>query len=247
MGELGAGLPAPLRTLVARSWSFRAGVEADAEVQFHRLAQGLEAHGAPARLVQVAREAAADEARHRGLCEALARAYGAAPEPPASPPGPLAPAALGGREALAYAVVAHCCVAETESVATLTLLVPRAGSPEVKQALQAIARDEVHHAQLGWAALAWLRHLQPLGFLEAWLPAMLGPGAGPLFEPPTSGSEDPRLVLHGVLPALEKQEVFLEALEGVVLPGLERLGVSGASARAWVAERAGAPRTAGRS
>ncbi len=231
-------LPGGLKALVASAWAFRARVEADATVQFQRLAASLEAAGAPARLVQVARLAVEEEARHRGLCDRLARAYGGGglqgtPEPPP----PLAPAGLTGRAALAYAVVAHCCIAETESVATLTLLIPRAGPPEVKQALQAIARDEVEHAQLGWAALTWLG-ADRLDFLEPWLPAMLEPGAGPLFRAPPAGAEDPRLVAHGVLPAAEKKEVFLEAMEGVVLPGLKRAGIPGDSARRWIAEAA---------
>jgi hypothetical protein len=42
-----------------------------------------------------------------------------------------------------------------------------------------------------------------------------------------------------VLTATGKREVFVEALEGVVLPGLKRLGVPTGPAQAWLAAVSG--------
>jgi len=232
----GLELSDPLRRLVGEAWAARTHVEEISAVQFGWLAEGLGELGAPARLVEVARRAAADEGRHRGLCADLASAYGVAPGP-ASEAARLAPAGVAAFEAAVYAAVAHCCVAETESVATLTELVRAAGPAEVRSALVAIAHDEVEHARLGWAVLTWAAQQRPLGFLARWLPAMLEPGAGPLFQGARAGADDERLRAHGVLPAASKRRVFTETFEQVLLPGLERAGVDGASARAWLDEK----------
>jgi hypothetical protein len=238
---LGTELPGPLRALVARVWAVRAAVESDAVTQFARLGDCLEAVGAPSGLAEVARRAMLEEAQHGGLCARLASAYGGVAVFRAEPPAELPPPSLTGREALAYTVVAHCCIAETESVATLTALIHHAGPAEVKVALQLLARDEVEHAQLGWAALTWLHSVRPLAFLEPYLPAMLEPRAEPDLEEQSEGADDPRLAAHGVLPAQRRRAVFLEAMEGVVLPGLARLGVPGRLAQEWVASRASQP------
>lgn len=234
---LGEALPVPVRELVAAAWAFRVEVERAATVQFERLAEGLEAVSAPGRLVEVAARAAAEERRHGALCGELAASYGAQVAGDGPSPLPLAPAGLSTFEGLCYAMVAHCCVAETESVATLTALIRRAGPPAVRQALVAIARDEVEHAQLGWAFLAWAGPRQPLGFLGPYVPRMLAPGADALFEAVALEGEDPRLVAHGVLPHALKRQVFRESLEEVVLPGLAAASVDGAPARRWLAER----------
>jgi hypothetical protein len=137
-------------------------------------------------------------------------------------------------ETCLYAAVAHCCVAETESVATLTELIRAVGPDEVRSALVRIARDEVQHAQLGWAVVTWAVGLKPLGFLAAALPRMLEPGGGPLFRPSPAEADDERLRAHGVLPMHAKRSVFIDALEEVLLPGFARAGIDGASARAWL-------------
>lgn len=234
MVALGLELPEPVRQLVGDAWAARTHVEEIAAVQFARMAEGFETLKAPPKLAEVARAAVADESRHRALCADLALAYGVDPGSRAEAPW-LAPGGLPPFETHVYAAVAHCCVAETESVATLTQLVRQAGPQEVRQALVEIARDEVEHAQLGWAVLAWAAQQRSLSFLGAFLPAMLQPGGGPLFRSVPEGADDVRLLSHGVLPAASKRQVFIEALEEVLLPGLERAGVDGAHARAWLA------------
>jgi rubrerythrin len=233
--RLGEALSPAARRAVAEAWSFRVGVEAAATVQFERLAAGLLAVSAPDRLVEAAQSASREEQVHGTLCAELAEAYGAPPVAALPEPPLLAPANLVGLEALAYAMVAHCCVAETESVSTLSELIKEAQSPLVRRTLVAIARDEVGHAQLGWAFVAWAARVGPLSFLAPLLPRMVTPGAAPLFEPALAAEEDPLLIEHGVLPLPKRREVFCAALQEVVLPGLARAGVDGRPARAWLA------------
>ena len=84
----GAGVQPPVRALAASAWLFRWQVECEAEVRFARLAVRLEALGAPARLVDLARRASADERRHAAHCARLAAELGRAVPPVPPPPRP---------------------------------------------------------------------------------------------------------------------------------------------------------------
>lgn len=232
-----ATLEDALRRGVGAAWAFRVDVEREAMGHFTRIAEGLEREHAPGQLLAAAVVAADDERRHGELCGELASDYGEAPPPRADAQRPLAPRSMGPSEALAYDVVAQCCVAETESVATVTSLIRRAEPSAVQQVLVAIGRDEVRHAQLGWAFVAWASQRRGLRFLGPYLPSMMAPAAEGLFEPHAPGADDAALARHGVLPRQEQRALFLATMEQVVLPGLERAGVPCESARRWLAGR----------
>ena len=92
-------------------------------------------------------------------------------------------------------------------------------------------------AQLGWAIVTWAARERSLSFLDRFLPAMLEPGAAPLFDATPGHADDPRLLLHGVLPAARKRAVFTETFLEVLLPGLERVGIASTQARRWLERR----------
>jgi hypothetical protein len=147
----------------------------------------------------------------------------------------IAPGRLDARAAALYEMVAACCVAETESVATVTTLLAEELDPAVEAALREIARDEVAHGRMGWAHLARAASASDVSFLSRWIPAMLeGAVADGLFQSDDVDLEAADLVRHGVLPRAKKREIFLGTLEGVVFPGLEKFGIDGGPARAWV-------------
>src|SRR5450432_2245700 len=110
----------------ARSWAFRWSVELSAERAFLRLAGEFEALSYPDTFAKACREAATDEHRHAMLCEELARAFGADGPAPLDEPLTFVPSGMPRERALIYDVVARCCVAETESMATLVTLTPLA-------------------------------------------------------------------------------------------------------------------------
>jgi hypothetical protein len=182
--------------------------------------------------------AADDERRHAALCAGLAAHHGA-PAIGVARDVPIAPRALRERAAVLYEVVAACCITETESVATLTTLLAQAVDPGVEKVLRAIARDEVVHGRMGWAHLAREASRYDVSFLSAWIPAML---TGSVEETPSGRQEehpeDPELLRHGILPPSRKRAIFARTLEEVVVPGLERFGIDGGPARAWLSARA---------
>lgn len=232
-------LPEPVRRFVADAWTFRRQVELEAALRFARLAERLARLGSPEPVLALARRAAEDELRHARLCESLARVYGRLelPEAPTEAPE-VAPPELPVRERVLYEVVAACCITETESTAVLTTLLTPGGEERVGAVLRDLLRDEVAHSRLGWAHLAHEHAAGAVGFLGGYVPAMLEGGMAPgLFEPGTPESESPALLRHGVLPHSRKREVFIRALEDVVLPGLERFGVDTGPSRRWLDPR----------
>ena len=239
MSGLGGGASSGLRAVAGAAWGFRWTVERDAEARFLALARRLEALGAPAPIAELARRAASDEERHAAHCARIAGELGA-PVPDAGPlpPAPVAPASLDEEDRVTYELVAACCVAETVSVAVLTALLPHARDPDLRAVLHELATDEVSHARLGWAHLATAAARGRTAFLGPLLPPMLaGSADDDLFDEGDPDHEDVALLPLGVLPHATKRELFLGALDEVVLPGLARAGVDTAAASAWLAAR----------
>jgi len=234
-----AGAPrSALRRVAGASWSFRYGVEREAELRFASFAERLAGDGASPALVDLARRASGEERRHAELCAAMAGRYGAAlPEPVRQLPE-IAPRRLSPRDRLIYEIVAACCVTETESMGVLTTLIGAAGDEELLCVLRERASDEVRHARLGWAHLATAHARGATAFLGPLVPHMLqGSLADDLFAQAPRELEDPALLEHGVLPRAMKREVFTRTLEEVVFPGLEEFGVDAGPGRSWLEAR----------
>jgi hypothetical protein len=230
------GAPAgAVRRIAAATWAFRHDVEREAAARFERLAGRLEALAAP-QMAELVRSASRDESRHALLCAGLAEDYGATLDASGPPRlADIAPRQLAERERVLYEVVAACCIAETESMGTLTALLGAAPAARVRDVLRELAADEVRHARLGWAHLASESARIDSSFLGRLVPAMLAGNAAPdLFLTGSPESEDPGLLEHGVLPHGAKREVFVHSLEQVVFPGLEQFGIDTAPARAWL-------------
>jgi hypothetical protein len=231
----------PLWAQAARAWRFRCGVEREAHLRFSRLAGWLDGAGFPGLLVDLARRASSDEARHAIRCADLAEDYGAsvADLPPAAP-AVLAPAGLPPRATVLYEAVAACCVTETGSVGVLTSLLGSVRGGRLRRILRELAADEVLHSRLGWAVLASERDRGTASLLGPFIPAMLeGSIDADLFSPGSPEQEDGALLDHGVLPHSLKRDVFTRTVLEVVLPGLEAGGIDTGAARRWLEEGLG--------
>ena len=215
-----------------RSWAFRWTVEQIAHRAFAHLGTELSALGFPGELSDAASSASEDEGRHVDLCAMLAKEHGVFEPANIAMRERLAPTGLSREDALIYEIVARCCVAETESTATLVELLPRTEGP-VRDVVHQIAADEVKHARLGWQFLAHIAGRRDLGFLGPSIPAMLATGGSPLFDPSASHAEDDAAL--GTFSVATQRRIFVEVLEDVVFTGLELHGVATQSARAWLA------------
>jgi hypothetical protein len=110
----------------------------------------------------------------------------------------------------------------------------RANDEATRTTLHALLADEVEHSRIGWGYLAAL----PAGHDEiaTGLPRMLSAATHDehfLDESPPY-VESAALTAHGLLPVATLRDVFLEAMNDVVLPGLELCGVATGEARSWL-------------
>jgi hypothetical protein len=237
---MSAAPPEQSRRLAARVWSARCVVERDAARRFEQLAAELDAQGASSNVTGLARKAAADELRHAEICESLGRHFGSPPVGVAEsfPLRRVAPPYLGRRDALAYEVVALCCVTETLSTALLGGLVERTTDGLVRWGLQSILRDEVRHSRLGWAYLAETAPPKAMAAVSRHLPALLAATlSDELFDESTASFSEAALAGLGQLERAERRRITHETLEKVVFPGLELFGADAEAGRRWLRGR----------
>lgn len=228
----------PVRHHADRVWAARYGVETGAALRFGALSRRMAAAGAPETLVELAARASRDETRHASRCEDILRLRQAPVPPPETRLLEYAPAGLDPEQRLTYEVVAQSCVSETESMATLVTLLDAAHHDTLKSVIHELARDEVNHARLGWGYLAWARQRMDLSFLAPLLPGMASGTAGPdLFRAALPGTDEPDLLHSGVVPHSDRQRIYLETLDAVVIPGMAEHGVGTGALRAWVAQQ----------
>lgn len=228
----------PARQHADRVWAARYGVETGAALRFGSLSRRMWQAGAPEALVELAARASRDETRHASRCEDVLRARRAAVPVPETRLLEYAPLELTDEQRLTYEVVAQSCVSETESMATLVTLLDAASDEMLKDVLHELARDEVAHARLGWGYLTWAKQRMDLAFLSPLLPRMVAGSAGPeLFGPPLPGTDAPELFHAGVVPHSERQRVYLETLEAVVIPGVVEHGIDALPLGHWVDAR----------
>jgi hypothetical protein len=219
-------------------WAFRAGAELDAAARFDRIATALARHDAHRGVVDLARQAAADEVRHHDRCAALARRFGTTPPPKrmrVAPP--LRVAASDDRCQTLYEAIAMGCVTESLSVALLLEMKHAAQDDEVDDTIAEILRDEVQHSRLGWAHLAAEHERINLDFVTRQLPGMLADTLHEEVFATPDPHEDESLAGLGGLPRRRRVAVVIAALREVVFPGLARFGIDTTSAEAWLAKR----------
>lgn len=235
-------MPARLRRAAGETWALRALGERAAEARFHRIASGLEAVGAPAPVLELARRAPVDEARHFVLCVDAAERFGVA-VPDAPIEIPWTAVGLPDRQQLLHEVVAMCCVTETLSVGFLIEMQRRTLDPSLHAVVHEILGDEVGHSRLGWGHLAFERSRMDVSFLGACLPGVLAGTVGEvLFSDPDP--DDPALSLGhvGVLDRVTRRVAFSSCMRDVVFPGLDQLGVDTTEGRRWLDARSDASR-----
>jgi hypothetical protein len=220
------------------AWPMRAAEELRSALVFRALTRAARAVGGAlwdgfgAALGRVV----ADELRHARLCLAVGEAFDAPPPTWDRSPLRARMAALPSPRLRAGALL----LVEAAIGETVSSLLFRAGrraavEPLTRAALSSILTDEVRHARLGWAALEALwpeldsgaraalqrEAAAGLGSLERTvaLPALRRLDAGEAFAP--------ALGELGVLAPEARVDAFYQAVERLVRPRLDRLGLDG--------------------
>jgi hypothetical protein len=237
-------LPAEQRAVLAGMWQRRAVSELAAGVAFAVVERELVELRAEPAVLELARKAVADEPRHSALCRHLAEAYGGAPvAPPESPPVEV-PRHDGADPDLRrhLHVVAMCCINETIACAFVEACLAEAQGPLVRAIHREHLADEIDHARIGWAHLASPRVDAPVRqAVSQWLPRLLEANLRHWEE---------RLALlprdgvpgHALPPVAALVAAARDAVDTLILPGFEHVGIDTAAARAWFEAYASRPR-----
>lgn len=207
---------------LAAHWTEIGLMEHASIAAFARFALELLALGAPFDLVARCHRAQADETEHAAIAFSFASAYaGRALGPGAlNIDGALPPI---DAERVLSSVVREGCIGETLAAVEAEHAAERALDPEVRAALERIARDEATHAELAWHFVAWMLECRPE--LRQRVRDELEGAAGEMLRaplPPASPNACRRREL-GMLSDRERAELRRDAVQRVVLPCLRVL------------------------
>jgi hypothetical protein len=240
--ELSGYTPAQVRFAIP-AWPMRAAEELRSALVFRAVTHAARRAGVGSKWVRRFASAVRDEVRHSKLCAEVGARLGApAPAYDAKPvrqrlahlPDPLHRATT--------LLLAEVAIGETISTELFKAGRSAAVEPLTRAALHSILRDEVLHSRLGWTAISDLWPALPEPRREALrieVSRSLGAFERQIAAPALRRLEarepfDPVCAELGVLPPEVRVEAFYGAVEGLVIPRLNRLGVDGQ--RAW-AER----------
>jgi hypothetical protein len=233
-------LDSTLNARVAGTWAFRTRAEIEASARFLRMSTELAEVGADPVVVQGARDASEDEARHRDLCAVLAARFGQPNAKDYAPPRVrIGRSDMEPRDRLLWEVVAVCCISETMNTSLLSRCQEVTNDEQIRTTLHELLKDEVKHAQLGWAHLASERAAGRGAFLRDVLPLMLEASVEPGFlEGKSPAPWTDAMYDYGELPLSELIRIYCETMFEVVFRGLDAMGVDTSRGRAWLAEHA---------
>jgi hypothetical protein len=229
------------RRHVAAVWRRRSANERRASSVFVALHERLVAFGADPAVLELSSSAITDELRHAELCAELSKRY----DPSCAPPEVLAPVPPPQfpRRAphLAHALFAALQSSVNETLATgyMGACLDEATGVWPREALRSILRDEVRHARIGWAVLASPRLSRAdRANVAGTMPRLLEVCVGAWWAEvePERSLELPEG--YGGLSRGKLGAVIRETLSGVIVPGLEHVGVDPAPARRWIADNA---------
>lgn len=136
---------------VGRFFAEAAHLEAASVPAFERLFEELRGLGAPTALCEGALLAAVEEIDHTRRTALLAQRFGAQPRVPGVEARP-----LRTRFELALDNAVEGCVRESFGALVAHHQAAHASDAQVREAMVAIAEDEMRHAELSWATHEWL-------------------------------------------------------------------------------------------
>jgi len=237
-------LPVAMRRDIAKVWRRRAMNERRASFVFADLHENLVAFAAEPDVLELSRTAVEDELRHAELCAELSRRYDpivAPPEVALPVPSPEFPR-RAPHVAQALFAALQSSVNETLATGYMGACLDQATGVWPREALRAILRDEVRHARIGWAVLASTR-LSPAdrANIAGTMPRLLEVCVGAWWAEvePERSVELPEG--HGGLARSDLLATVRETLSGVILPGLDHVGIDSGPARRWVEANAAEP------
>jgi hypothetical protein len=215
------------RALLRGYWVDRARGELTTALTFEFMLADLIEESAPRELVALAETAITDEHRHVDWCLRWANFIDdrepAEPEPSGTRPLELDGASAHDNRLLR--TVFGCCFSETVAVHVLERSHALITLPSVRRLNHEHLKEEVGHARLGWALAGWPA-LSPRDrqMLARYVPEMTR--LVRMVWQSSTRAEHPALHELGYLSSAIIDPACDEALDGVILPGLAKLGIA---------------------
>lgn len=216
-------LPVAARRAIAAYWLAAARLEHASVASFAQFTLDLMRFGAPPELLTLAQRAGLDEVDHAQRCFALVeRATGERVGP-----GPMPLDGQTGSSTLAdfaEALVREGCVGETLAALDAGARLREATVAEVRQTLEVIQRDEAQHASLAWKTLKWVLSLDADGAVRGRVAQVLAEERAAIVARASAPvATDPAERAHGLISAAERDALFLDGFDRVVLPAWKQL------------------------
>jgi hypothetical protein len=143
----------PLAEIAAAEWAHDGLAEHASIPAFARLADELDALGAPRILGYRARRAAGQEVAHTRMCFSIASALAGRTIVPTNCPAPRN--RRPSLEQIAVEAWVDGCVGEGTAALVAREAAAKAGTPGLRAVLERIGRDETEHAALSWDVVSW--------------------------------------------------------------------------------------------
>jgi hypothetical protein len=233
------GLTPEARRRLGRLWRRRAENELATSRAFAQLDHDLRLFGAPSEVLELSARAVDDEVFHAALCARASEIYGEETRPLVGPPEPPRPSfpVCSPRVHGALFAALHSAVNETIGVTYLSACFAEAQGRAAHRVVKELLSDEVRHSRIGWAVLASPQlDTQARATIASFMPALLDVCVGAwLADIETDYPRDlPRG--HGCINHVGIAQAVRDALHGVILPGLDHVGIDATAARQWVAQ-----------
>ena len=213
------------RAIVADYWWQRAEGEMTSWVGFGHVLADLRALGANAAVLELAERAVADEWRHAYWCRDWARAFGRTVPDEVAPRTTRPVSFSGASEHLNRLLrIALCCFTESVGCFVLREARPHIRWPLLRRQNQRHLADELQHSRVGWGYLSSVAGSDKLA-LAQWIPRLLELLPEACVEGPEADHEP--LVAWGYFTPRLLARAHEQALNRVIVPGLEHLGLRG--------------------
>ncbi len=225
--------------LIAKTWAERAQAELGAQKKFKEIIKSLNKYKFDLDITSLAVEAYRDEERHAIECARMARYYGHQTgfESISYDDETILTYDLDEHELFILEVVLMGCLTETFNASLLSTLYTKSKKGKAHQLIHRILKDEVKHAQFGWAFLQRCHSKYDLSFISSYLPDLFEMSVqDELFLPSLEGTRE-NTIDDGVLPFQYRQDQFVETFESVILPGFEQFNIETSDAKEWLLKK----------
>lgn len=231
-----------MKTHAAQTWAERARAELGASQRFRELLNQLTAVNADPHVIRLVHEAEQDEDRHALLCARMAiklgHDTGFADSADLSPSHHYSWAERSCEVERTLAdVVFMCCITESMNASLLNTIYEHARESEAGSLIHEILKDEVKHAQIGWAYLNAEHQRRDCRFISDYLVEMFNLAVRDEIFLPVSDDTDDLLYTYGVMPPRLRLRQFQDTLTQVICPGLERFAIDTQPLLNWLETR----------